>query len=328
MTNWVPKKIFFLLTFGGVLFVNIFADTNSGRPQIIPPYSPQYYDQQIARIYQTVLNNSNEDINARLDKSSKYFLGRPYFFGPLGEGANGQFDQNPLYRTDKFDCETLVDTTLALAKANNLNEFKNIINQIRYKNGEVAYVNRNHFTSVDWNSNNEKAGYIKDVTTQLGFPVKISRALMNKPNWYHLKQANSLKLLQQVSLQEQNNLVQHLRDQGKQVKALTSRIPYIPFSELYSQQGSQLIPNEKIFNAIPSPAIIEIVCANCYHPSLGTTLDVTHMGLAIRTKHGLMFREASEIKGKVIDISLADYLKRDYTRMDPAQAGINIHIIA
>ncbi len=105
----------------------------------------------INTLYEHLQHIPLSNITARITYISKQFLGKPYALGALGEGSQGYFDQAPLYRTDAFDCETYVDTVLALAFADNLSTFKQYIQKIRYRDGHIAFVDRNHFTCLDWN---------------------------------------------------------------------------------------------------------------------------------------------------------------------------------
>jgi len=61
-------------------------------------------NQQIADYYESIDKRLPMDEGIRV--FSALFLNKPYFLGPLGEGQHGKFDQSPLYRTDKFDCQT------------------------------------------------------------------------------------------------------------------------------------------------------------------------------------------------------------------------------
>ena len=76
------------------------------------------HDQEIQKIYDKLPNARADDLLTRLTVISEYFKGRPYVLGNLGEGSQGKYDQEPLYRTDVFDCTTYVETVIALAKAN------------------------------------------------------------------------------------------------------------------------------------------------------------------------------------------------------------------
>lgn len=136
---------------------------------------------------------SGQTLPDRIANISASFLGKPYQLDALGEGAQGKFSQKPLYRFDAFDCETYVDTVLALALSNsnsNTPAFQQQLLQIRYQNGKPDFYTRNHFPSVDWIPNNIKKKYIKCSPLNND---KISM-IMNKQKWFeqqtHIKNAN------------------------------------------------------------------------------------------------------------------------------------------
>ena len=85
------------------------------------------------------------------------YLGARYLNDPLGEGIAP--DPDPLIRTDAFDCTTFVETSLAAGDVGALTK-------IRYKNGDVDFVNRNHFIESDWIPNN--SDLVKNVSAQYG----------------------------------------------------------------------------------------------------------------------------------------------------------------
>jgi hypothetical protein len=203
------------------------------------------YDQQINQIYKTVLNKPS-DASKRMAQASRYFLGKPYFLGALGEGPDAEFDKGPLYRTDAFDCTTFVETTLALAQANKLEQFKTIIKKIRYNDGDISFINRNHFISVDWNINNARNGYIRDITTQFPAPYKIANTWINEPNWYQKLSADDIETFAPLSEIEMTILLNKLRAESSRVNAVTAHTPYLPLSVLFSQRWGKLILIESI----------------------------------------------------------------------------------
>lgn len=282
--------------------------------QVIPRYQMENYNKNIEKIYK-----ANIPTNDKIVLYSKFFLGKPYYRGALGEGPNAQFDKDPLYRTDKFDCVTFVSTVLALAESNNLTEFQKNIKKIRYKNGKVSYLNRNHFTSVDWNKNNIKNGYLKDITPRFA----VAETNINKPMWYKMLKPNTIKYFTKLSSTQEKELINDLHALSKNTQVEKSTISYIPLSKLFINNK----PNTYLFNQIPSGSVIEIIRPNWdLTKIIGTHLNVSHMGLAIRTEKGLMFREASSSKKwgrKIIDVPLITYL-RNNNRSD---MGINIQQI-
>jgi hypothetical protein len=246
-------------------------------------------------------------LDRRLETDSSFFIDKPYLLGALGEGQNALIDKSPLYRTDDFDCVTYVSTVLALVESNNIAQFNKNQLKINYENAIPDYVHRNHFMSVDWNPNNEKNGYLKDVTKTL-FPntYKIAVATIDKPNWYRNLAANNIKDFQSITPQQTQDLLQQLHDLSEKTRAEISRLPYIPLTTLYDKNGK---PNMALFDRIPSDVVIEIVRPNWnIRKLIGTNMNISHLGLGIREKGVLIFREASSLENKVIDIPLTEYL--------------------
>jgi hypothetical protein len=263
----------------------------------------------------------------RLNQISRYFLHAPYQDNALGEGPDAKYDQGPLYRSDKFDCETYIDTVIAIALAPHFDAFIQAIKHIRYQNGEVAFITRNHFTSIDWNKNNQKTGVFQDITESIldknNLPAaKISTTLINKPNWYAQLSEARIRL-PNASSEERAHKHQMLRREGKILAAETAHLPYIPLTALFNPEGE---PNLVLFNQIPDGAIIEIVRPNWdLEDKIGTQLDVSHMGFVFIENNALRFRHASTMKKKVSDVSLIEYLKN--ARNSPTIRGINIQVV-
>ena len=103
------------------------------------------------------------------------YLGARYVNDPLGEGFG--VDTDPLIRTDAFDCTTFVETVLADGD-------KEKLNQIRYKNGKIDFINRNHFIETDWLKNNSKL--VENVTVKYA-PIKNRTVVIDKKNWFKKK---------------------------------------------------------------------------------------------------------------------------------------------
>lgn len=306
------KKNTFYLLIGLSLNVILTAiPGNAWAVKIIRDYQMNTYDQVILELYQNPqLKTTN--MTQRIDIISAYFLGKPYVEGPLGEGKSAPFDQAPLYRTDAFDCLTYVSTVLALAESNNLNEFKKNLLEIQYRQADPTFVNRLHFTSIDWNATNERNGFIRDITpsfkdAQGNSIAKTAYAVINKPAWYQKMTSSNLHLLHSLSLKEEQERLIELQNLSRQVSIEKSIVSYLPLTALFNAKGK---PNQQLFNQIPSGTIIEIVRPNWnLVQQIGTHLNISHLGFAIRTSKGLMFREASSLEHRVVDIPLTAYLK-------------------
>ena len=326
-TRKVGITIFTLLL--AIIITHSFAETQTEKAKIIPNYSYEAYDQFVNTLYEQFQNTQPDNLHERIRSFSKYFLGISYVLYPLGEGEKAEFDQQPLYRTDGFDCLTYVETVLALAHSTNLNEFKENILKLRYHRGIPIFVNRNHFTSTDWNINNANNGYIEDITLSIidkaGKPIaNISEIEIDKPNWYRKHTPQRIKYLSVVSDQKQNQLTSRLHELSKHVNKEKSTVAYLPLATLFNEENQ---PEQVLFDQIPDIAIVEIVRPNWeLKDKIGTNLQISHLGFVIRDQAGaLIYREASQIEGKIIDIPLIEYL-RNYLD-SPTVKGISVFAI-
>lgn len=282
-------------------------------------------DDAIADMYNFLKNKQNNtNIKNRITLISENLLGSRYQLTALGEGYYGRYDQFPLYRIDAFDCETFVDMVLALAFATDVDSFKQCIKKIRYKDGKVSYINRNHFLSLDWNNNNQKQNYIRDITKNIkdkdNKEVAVyATALINKPKWYSHFNIEKIRLVKNHPKLHENRL-KELKKKGQTLEKTYSTIAYIPLTKLFDENGKA---REHLFKQIPHASIVEIIRPNWnLKKKIGTCLNASHLGFAIWKNDTLYFREASSIHNKVVDVPLIDYLKK--ARTSPTIKGINI----
>ena len=311
-------RLFFLLFFFS--FISIAQCNAESSPE------EQTADKIILLLEQSLKNRELSNIS-RLNHVSSSFLGKPYFWGPLGEGIDGQYDQYPLYRIDQFDCLTYVETVLAIALTDSLDSFRQRMGMIRYREGKISFIARNHFTDLDWNKNNQENGILKDITGLIHDEnnhsvAEVARANIDKPSWYEHVAERRIRLLSSSQLQKSKQS-SALKQQGKQLRAEISTIPYIPLSVLFDAKGK---PNKALFQQIPDGAIVEIVRPNWDLTSaIGTHLNVSHLGFVFWGEGVLMFRNASTIHGKVVEEPLIDYLNA--ARQSPTIKGINVQTV-
>ena len=107
-------------------------------------------------------------------------IGQPYKLFLLGEFPYELHDADPMYCLSASDCVTFVEHTYAAALAEDWASFFRTLQRIRYKDGTVGILTRNHYTEADWNVNN--AWLFEDVTATLAgeavrpLRVKVDRA--------------------------------------------------------------------------------------------------------------------------------------------------------
>lgn len=173
------------------------------------------------------------------------YLGAKYVSDPLGEDLLP--DADPLIREDAFDCTTFVETVLAKGNLN-------VLNQIRYKNGNIDFLSRNHFIETDWLPNNNH--YVKDVTADYG-RTKQREVIIDKQKW--LKTVHNIDAV---------------------FPKQTVKLNYIPYENL-----------EKIKSA--QPLIVLFIAGNSEKSDkIGTDLAVVHMGFLL--PNGILRHASSE----------------------------------
>lgn len=231
-----------------------------------------------------------------IEKTSAQFLGKPYVGGCLGEGKEaGKYDQDPLCHSNQFDCQTFVETVLAMNRSKDLESFVQEMNQIRYYNGLISYETRLHFSETQWIPENEKRGYFTDITEQF-LPCNEQVVTVDMKKWYHAKTITDLhvdgpneKLLKEW-----------------QTTADGMEPDEINFTYLRVQDIDQ-----EILDKIPNESIIIFVKKNT--STIGTSpVMVTHMGFVIDTPSGKVIRHATPLKDykKVADMNLAEYFAK------------------
>lgn len=189
------------------------------------------------------------------------YLGAKYIRDPLGEERAP--DTDPLIRTDAFDCTTFVETVMAGGDVNNLN-------RIRYKDGEIDFLNRNHFIETDWLKNN--ANRVENVSAQYG-KTTTRRLTIDKANW--LKKVHKI---------------------DTDIAPEFTSLEYVPYKNLSQPDNSEML-------------IVLFISANSNSiDTIGTELAVTHMGLLL--PGGQTLRHASSAAGHVVDAEFMNYSKR------------------
>lgn len=159
------------------------------------------------------------------------YMGAKYVNDPLGEGHAP--DTDPLIRSDAFDCTTFVETVLAHGDVDTLNK-------IRYKNGEIDFINRNHFIETEWLPNN--ANIVKNVSARYGQNA-LRHVAINRAAW----------------LQRVHNI-------DSDATVVETDIEYIPYDNITTLETNR-------------PMVVLFIVGNTGKSDIiGTDLAVVHMG--------------------------------------------------
>lgn len=133
------------------------------------------------------------DLAERLRLVSEPFLGAPYAVSPLGEGEGP--DPDPRIRYDAFDCTTFVETTVALALADDVDEARRLLDLIRYRDGQPGFLERRHFPEAEWIPELAELGFLEDITREVGGDaVTVEKKRLDPAVWERRKRPSHLEL--------------------------------------------------------------------------------------------------------------------------------------
>lgn len=117
----------------------------------------------------------------RLIELIKFRTGTPYKKSPFKKEG---YDRVPFFPLRYSDCTSFVLTSTALAVSKNINDAKQKIIKLHYKNNTVNFENRFHFTG----ERITKSKYFKNISNKISKNYNISRVTLNK-------KYNGLKLI-------------------------------------------------------------------------------------------------------------------------------------
>ena len=203
-------------------------------------------------------------------ETARFFLGTPYVAGALEE-----VPERLVINLHGLDCMTLVENTTALAWSVKhrpaFDGYASALKDMRYRNAGNAtldYTDRLHYTT-DWIYENEKRGYLKDVTKEIGGkPLKLDLSFMSThPDSYKQLKGNPERIAIMAAKEKEINARPHY---------------YIPQDEIDAHAG-------QIRNG-------DIVC----FVTTVKGLDISHVGIICREGDKLTFIHASTTKKQVI----------------------------
>lgn len=259
--------------------------------------------------------NDPDYINQVIVQAISFFKDRPY--NPIGIEGEGDWypggmtrrglahiQQDPVYRTDRFVCNTLVQVILGLLHANNIDEYNKNALTINYgaanePPSHINFYNRNNFASVDFNRVNQNNGLIEDVTASGVFAnfVKVNTSIIDRQAWFNHKftPENIGKNVRVLDAHNGPAMVNRAANGYPQpyhlFKPVQSTLAYIPKEALINKTSSGTYqPNEDLLQQLPTPAIVEIVRdpnkwrigGKLVTATNGSNIDISHLGFIHR----------------------------------------------
>jgi hypothetical protein len=115
--------------------------------------------------YLQFLSATEPDLRKRIAHLARKNITQPYELYLLGEMPFEPYDPQPLYCLGKSDCVVFAEHTYAMALSHNWPSFMKMLQRIRYRDGRIGVVTRNHYTEADWNKSN--SWLVEDITQQV-----------------------------------------------------------------------------------------------------------------------------------------------------------------
>src|SRR5262245_53222360 len=116
-------------------------------------------------VYLQFLSATEPDLRKRILHLARKNIGQPYELYLLGEMPFEPYDPQPIYCLGKSDCLVFTEHTYAIAPSHNWPSFMKMLQRIRYRDGNLGVVTRNHYTEADWNTSNR--WLVEDMTAKL-----------------------------------------------------------------------------------------------------------------------------------------------------------------
>ncbi len=116
--------------------------------------------------YLSTLRRAYPEPTARVIALGRRNIGQPYEIFLLGEFPFELHDPDPIYCLERSDCLTFCEHTYAMALGTDWWSFLRILQRLRYRDGVIGMLTRNHYTLADWNHNNDFL--FTDITDMLG----------------------------------------------------------------------------------------------------------------------------------------------------------------
>ena len=227
------------------------------------------------------------------------FLGLPYVAYTLDQNN----EECLVINTKGLDCTTYVENVAALAicaskKITDFKGFCEVLRQVRYIHGEVAYTSRQHYFTIWMKAN---------VADQLVSWVPLPQRPLSEKRKPHVDYMTTHVSAYRM-LDAHHEWVPAIAAMESEVNK--TEFAYIPKAQLsHSSQYRDVIRDGDIIGIVTDKA----------------GLDISHVGFAKWHKDGLHMMHASSLQKKVIDdpISLGGYLQKQKSAVGIVLTRIN-----
>ena len=276
-------------------------------------YAESLASKAIVSYYQSL----NAASSRRIDYFSSIFYECPYELSALGEGVEGEFDRFPLYRVDAFDCQTFVETVLALSWSRSFEDFFQKKCFISYAGQSIDYFHRAHFICLDWAHLLGSGQYLVNITKSCASnssrPLLCSSSVtIDRSAWFQMKKTEAIRLLDSTPVDGLDDALQDLHSRARTIAPQRSELVCIRGKDLLLLSEGE---RRHVLASIPSGSVMQIIhTENTFCEISQTDVHVRHLGFIIHKDREAFFRHASSERGCVTDELCEDYLRRFINR--------------
>lgn len=209
-------------------------------------------------------------INSHLQNpadAGKLLKGMPY----VAHTLEGNEPERLVINLHELDCTTFVENAIALylSRGKTFNDYKTLLQKLRYFNNDVSYTTRKHYIT-SWICDNEANGYISDVTATNGTATLTT--YLNYMSTHPYKYSFLIKHRDSIS---------NISKTEKKYSGIT--VKYLPKSAINEGSTSWIKEGD-----------IVILLSNIHG------LDAAHLGIAVYTDGSLHLMHASSVGHRVI----------------------------
>jgi hypothetical protein len=289
--------------------------------------TPKPVRAELARLLDTVAAvppDAETRVAERIERLGTALLDRPYAWNPIGEGP-GQFDPDPPFDLQRFDCMTWLETVIALARARCLDDVFDDLWTLRYGRATPSFETRTHFVSVDWLPAAHTGALLRkpEALIERHAPMRDVHALIDKPGWFARLGRNRMyrHLLQG---QAPADALARLEAWGRTLSPVPTRLRVMAPDALFAwAERSHRLPAPE---RLPRDAVLFVLRPDApFNRSTGGGDPVSHVGFVMPEADGRhaagpprwMLRSASQQARGVTDVPL-----RSALRTTPTQGAV------
>ena len=214
---------------------------------------------------------------ARATWAAGVLRGAPYADSPLGEGEGR--DPDPRFRLDRFDCQTLVETAIALGGATRVEEARTLLDDVRYL-GPPSWSRRAHSVEAQWLPSLAAKGWAEEATLRLaGARARQEPLVLTRERWRKARAAG--RTLPGLSLDD--------------LPVGEFPVAWVPLADVAA-----------VASGIPAGTIVLVV----REARPDRPFRVTHMGILTEEGGRKVVRHASPLRRRVVDEPLDAFVAR------------------